>query len=356
MHNKIYHKNNSSLFKYLLLTFFIFAVSGLFQVYGDGTRTITDMLGREVTVPKVVNRVISGTPTTTIIVYMLAPEKLLGWNFKPNGTLITDRYGSLPVIGGWFGKKSGNYETLIAMKPEIYLEGYSNLGDVNRATLDKRQIRMGSIPVVGIEDSAGIDKYSRVISFIGGLIGVEKEAESLNSYYLSILKQVKSFTSSLKENERVKVYYAEGPKGLLTDPSGSVHAELINLCGGRNVAEVSSKKGYGRIEISMEQVILWDPSVIITTESSFFKNVYSDPKWQAVKAVRDRKVYLSPREPFGWFDRPAGINRIPGILWTANKLYPDNFKLDELIVKIKEFYRQFYHYELKDSDIKRIFK
>jgi len=346
-------KMNSN--KQFLAGFLIFVILGLFPVYSDSMRNITDMLGREVTVPGTVSRVLSGTPPTTIIVFMLAPEKLLGWNFKPNGALISDKYRRLPVIGGWFGKKSGNYETLISMKPEIYLEGYSNLGAVNRETLDKRQRNLGSIPVVGVKDSVSIDEYSRVIRFIGTLIGAEKKADDLDRYYTGILKEIEDFTSALGEQEKVDVYYAEGPKGLLTDPSGSIHSGLIDFCGGKNVARVSSKKGYGRIEVSMEQIILWDPSVIITTEASFFRNVYKDPRWKAVKAVRDRRVYLSPREPFGWFDRPAGINRIPGILWTASKLYPDKFKPEEVIVKIKEFYREFYHYELKNSDIKRLF-
>ena len=357
MRSGICHKNSGLYsFKYFLLILFVLFVFRPFQVYGDETKLITDMLGRKVEVPKRVNRILSGTPATTILIYMLAPEKLIGWNFRPNGALITEKYKNLPVIGGWFGKKSGNYETFITMKPDIYFEGYSNLGAVNREILDKRQQKMGSIPVVGVEDSAGIDKYSRVINFIGSVIGAEEKAQDLDKYYLSIINQVKSFTSTLNSKDRVKVYYAEGPKGLLTDPAGSVHAGLINFCGGRNVARVFSKKGYGRSEVSLEQVILWNPSVIITTESSFFRGVYSDPKWSSVKAVRERRVYLSPREPFGWFDRPAGINRIPGILWTANRLYPDKFKLETILDEIKNFYRQFYHYELKDSDIDRIFR
>ena len=60
----------------------------------SGTVQITDMLGRQLTVPENISSVISTSPPSTILVYMLAPDKLAGWNFinNFNHTLMDENY------------------------------------------------------------------------------------------------------------------------------------------------------------------------------------------------------------------------------------------------------------------------
>ncbi len=332
-------------------------------LYGESAKTtITDMLGRKVEVNFPINRVLSTTPTTTVLVYMIAPEKLIGWNFKPNGKLMSPRYLNLPVVGGWFGKKEGNYETFLNMKPDILLEGFSNLGKINKQRINERQRKMGDIPVIGVKDTADIEGYEGSIAFIGRLLGKRKQAHRLSLFYLNILNMVKNRTKSIPENERTKVYYAEGPNGLFSETSKSVHASLINLCNGDNVVKLdeqfnpTAKKGFGRVKVSLEQILEWNPQVIITMDRNFYRTVYKDPRWRFISAVRNKRVYLAPREPFGWFDRPPGINRIPGIIWTAYKLYPKRFKREETKRLIREFYMQFYHYRLSESECETLLR
>ncbi len=314
------------------------------------------MLGRRVEIKLPVERVLSTTPTTTVLVYMIAPEKLIGWNFKPNGKLMLPRYLSLPIVGGWFGKKEGNYETFLKMKPDILLEGFTNLGAVNIQTINERQRKMGSVPVIGVKDTADIRGYKNSIEFIGKLLGKESQAHRLADYYLNLIKTVETRIKTIPSNKRIRVYYAEGPNGLFSETSKSVHASLINLCGGNNVVKLeeranpTGKKGFGRVKVSMEEILKWNPEVIITMDERFYHNVYRDPKWRFIKAVESKRVYLAPREPFGWFDRPPGINRIPGIVWTAYKLYPQKFKRAEAKRLIREFYTDFYHYHLSDDE------
>ena len=73
-------------------------------VEDSNTVQITDMLGRQLTVPSEISSVVATSPPSTILVYMLAPEKLTGWNFKNNFTqpFMAENYSNLPVIGGWF--------------------------------------------------------------------------------------------------------------------------------------------------------------------------------------------------------------------------------------------------------------
>jgi iron complex transport system substrate-binding protein len=333
--------------------------AGSNSIPGTGNTTITDMLGRTVHVPGEINMVLSTSPTTTMTVYMLAPDKLGGWNFKPTDDVkeyIPTKYQDLPVIGGWFGQNTGNYETFISMNPDVVLEGYNIQGDPN-ATISERQQKMGSISVVGVQDTTNATQYTPSIKFLGQLLGAQQQADKLVSFYDNVTQTVNSTVSTIPEDQKVKVYYAEGSTGLQTDPSGSMHGQLIDLCGGINVATVPlNLKSGGKTQVSMEQVLNWTPEVIITEDSTFYSNVYSNSSWKSVPAVANHRVYLVPNAPFSWFDHPPAVNTIIGIPWTAKVLYPDKFQNINLTNLTKEFYSDFYHVNLTDSDVKNILK
>lgn len=318
------------------------------------TRMITDMVGRNLAIPQPVNHVLSTAPPTTIAVYVLAPDKLIGVNFEPNkqngNVYMPDKYRALPNVGGWFGKQTGNFETFIAMNPDIILDGDVGVGNF-RTTLEERQQKFGAIPNVGVLDARNATQYDNSIRFIGMLLGAEEQAESLSEFYNRVLSTVTSRVASVPDNEKVRVYYAEGPKGLQTDPSGSMHSELIELAGGINVADCALTAGMGMTPVSMEQVSKWNPDVIIAGDPGFYASIYNDTLWQPIPAVKNHRVYLVPQSPFTWFDRPPGVNRIIGIPWTAKVLYPEKFTDLDLSALTKEFYAKFYHYELSDDEV-----
>ncbi|NPE27466.1 ABC transporter substrate-binding protein [Methanococcoides sp. SA1] len=321
----------------------------------QNSRNISDMVGRTVVIPNDINKVVATSPPTTMLIYMLAPEKLAGWNFLPEepGKYLTPEYSALPVIGGWFGKQDGNYESIISICPDIIFEGY-NSGDDIDSTINARQEKFGTIPVVAIESSIDVMTYEDSIEFMGEVLGEDERAEHLIRFYKTSLNNVTTKVSEIPPNERKRVYYAEGTAGLQTDSKGSSHSQLIEVCGGINVAECPFLEGYGRTEISIEQVLKWNPDVIITGDSTFYNNIYSDHIWQNITAVKNHEVHLVPNAPFCWFDRPPGINRIIGIPWTAKILYPEKFKDIDLNDLIKEFYSEFYHYELTDNEIDKM--
>ncbi|MCI1944973.1 ABC transporter substrate-binding protein [Clostridium luticellarii] len=322
--------------------------------------SLKDMADRNVKVPRNVNRVLSVSPATTATIYMLAPEKLIGWNMKlsdDNAKYILDKYTKLPVVGSWSGKNDINYETYISMKPDIVIDNSENSSITN-----VRQQKLGNIPVVVVHD-LNAENFVPYITFMGKLLGAQEKADKLVSFYNNVKKEVSNKVSNIPDNQKVKVYYAESPNGLQTDyDSGpealkgsyadlknNQHTQLIYLCGGLNVARGTGINNTS--EVSMEKVVQWNPDVIITNNEQFYKNVYSDTTWQNIKAVQKHRIYLTPAKPYSWFDRPPGINTIIGIPWTAKMLYPDKFKDMDLNKLAKEFYSQFYHVNLTDSDL-----
>jgi len=333
-------------------------------MWGKGNTTITDMAGRNLTVPSPIDKVLSTSPTATGIVYMVAPEKLLALNYETTSEeqkYMPDAYKNLPSVGGWYGSQSGSYEQFISMDPDVILESIASSNSTSTttylstiATLEERQKKFGSIPVVGVNDTSTVTTINPSIEFIGKLLGNEDKANKLVAFNERVQKEVTDVVSTIPDSEKVKVYYAEGSAGLQTDPPGAVHGQLIDFCGGKNVADVQIQGGSGKTDVSMEQVLSWDPEVIITTDSTFYANVYSNSTWSAVTAVKNKRVYLSPQSPFKWFDRPTGANMIIGIPWVAKILYPDKFQDLDLTSDVKEFYSEFYHYDLSDDEVKNI--
>ncbi|WP_321417862.1 iron ABC transporter substrate-binding protein [uncultured Methanomethylovorans sp.] len=317
------------------------------------TVQIIDMLGRNLTIPGNISSVIATSPPSTILVYMLAPDEVAGWNFinSFNHTLMNEKYLNLPVIGGWYGTTTGNYETMISMNPDIVIEGYNTQGDVND-TIVIRQENFGSIPVVAINGSiVFVKKSNPTIEYVGKLLDCEEQADKLINFRSQILNEVNEKINDIPEDERVHVYYAEGSTGLMTDPSGSQHSQVINICGGINVANCTLTPGNGMTPVSMEDVIGWNPEVILTADTQFYNSVYSDSLWANIDAVKNKRVYLAPQNPFCWIDRPQGPHLIIGTAWTAKMLYPDQFADMDLDNLTREFYSDFFHYDLTDEEL-----
>ena len=122
----------------------------------SGNQTITDMANRTVNIPSDVNRVVATSPPMTTIMYMLAPEKLVGVNFQWTDEelkYVPDQYkDKFPVIGGWFGSQDGNYEQFLAAEPNFVVESIDEGMGVDLSTVEERQEKFGTIPVVAVTE------------------------------------------------------------------------------------------------------------------------------------------------------------------------------------------------------------
>jgi iron complex transport system substrate-binding protein len=310
------------------------------------TKIYTDLKGNKVEVPIEVNKVFGISPIETNIIYALAPDKLGGWNMPTKDEMFPAKYKELPLVGGWFGTQSGNYEAFLAQKPDVIF-------GVGTANYDELKIGFADIPVLFFySGSATGDTLEPAITLAGEILGAQQQAQKLLNFYNEALDTVKGRVADIPDDQRVKVYYAEGKTGLLTDPPYSPHASLIEICGGINVADVDIKKGMGQTEVSLEQIIAWNPDIIIigrSADASVRDTILTDPNWKAIKAVQDKKVFLRPSRPLSWFDGPPSVNQIIGIYWAAQKFYPELFDDIDLKAKVQEFCRDFLHCTMTDE-------
>ncbi|AOQ24152.1 hypothetical protein MTAT_07930 [Moorella thermoacetica] len=317
-------------------------------------RTIVDMAGRHITVPVEIKKVFATSPVGTILVYTLAPEKLAGWNYELNEVekkFILPEYQKLPNLGGWYAKNTANIEEILRIHPEVILSmGY--MDNTARSQADQIQEQL-KIPVVMVDGE--LTKLDQAYEFLGDLLGEKQRAKELAAYCRDTINEAAAKVKAMPADRKVRVYYAEGPTGLQTDPASSQHTQVLDFVGGINVAAIPPQRGPGGMgmsSVSLEQVLSWDPDVILSwnvAQGGAYEIILKDPKWQNLRAVKSHRVYQVPHGPFNWFDRPPSVNRIIGVKWLANLLYPDVFNYD-LVATVKDFYARFYHYNLSDQE------
>ena len=328
------------------------------SVKSNSTENITDMINRTVQVPSVVDNVVATSPPMTTVLYMIAPDKLKAVNFQWTDDelkYVPGQYANYPVVGGWYGSQDGSYEEFIAAEPDVVIESIDEGGDGDLSTVQERQEKFGTIPVIAVKDTTNVEKVGESILFMGKIVGAEDKANQLNDFNNKYLDMVHDRASKLSDSDRKTVYYAYGDDGLSTSPSHSTHGQLIDLIGGKNVADsLNQGNTTSGVQVSIEQVISWDPDIIITNDQEFYDSVYNDPNWAHLKAVQNKEVYVSPQSPFKWFDRPVGANMIIGVPWTAKVIYPEDYKDINMVDATKEFYSNFYHFDLSDDQAKEI--
>lgn len=323
------------------------------------TREITDMAGRKVTVPAAedIESVFSTGPVAAIFMYMVAPDKLLGWNYELNDvekTIILEKYHDLPNFG--MGDAI-NYEAVIAANPTIAL----NCGKINDAMVsdcDALSKSLG-IPVIAVDNE--LNNSAEAFRFMGELLGVEDHAEELAEYSEKIFTDIASL-ADIPEDEKVSVYFGNGEDSLETAPRGSQHAQILDAVNVTNVADLELGDG-SRVQISAEQLLAWNPDVIVVngepkadkSGNSAAEDILSNPDYASLKAVQDNKVYGTPNAPFSWVDRPAGPNRLIGMRWLSAVVYPEYIKCD-VNEEIREFFNLFYHVDLSDEQLENVLK
>ena len=323
------------------------------------TREITDMAGRKVTVPTAENieSVFSAGPVAAIFLYMVAPDKLLGWNYELNDvekSIILDKYQDLPNFG--MGD-AVNYEAVIAANPTIAI----NSGKINDAMVsdcDALSESLG-IPVVAVDNE--LNNSAEAFRFMGELLGVEDHAEELAQYAEQVFTDINAL-SDIPEEKKVSVYFGNGEDSLETAPRGSQHAQILDAINAVNVADLELGDG-SRVQISAEQLLAWDPDVIVVngepkadkSGSSAAEDILSNPDYASLKAVQDQKVYGTPNAPFSWVDRPAGPNRLIGMRWFSALIYPEYIKCD-INEEIHKFFDLFYHVDLSDEQLQNVLK
>ncbi len=311
-------------------------------------RTVTDSAGRKIDVPDRIERVFAAGPPASILLYILAPDRMTGLPNPPTAEerpFIAERYRDLPALGRLTGRGgTANLEVVLKAKPDLILD-FGSVRDTYVSLADNVQ-EQTKVPYILVDGR--IEATPAALRLLGNVLDHGQRAEQLASYVEATFAEIDAALAAIPVDRRPRVYLARGPDGLETGVVGSINTEIIERAGGRNVAEAAGQRGL--VRASMEQVIVADPAIIITWDRNFFERVAKDPLWAGIRAVREGRVYLAPTAPFGWIDRPPSVNRVIGLKWLAGLFYPDRFP-ENLRETTRTFYRLFYHVDLTEPQL-----
>ena len=313
-------------------------------------RTLTDAAGRRVTVPGKASRVLASGPPGSVFLYTLAPETMIGWIRPPlpeEKPYLKAPYGDLPAYARMTGR--GDTVDVAAVKARN-ADFILDIGAVDPgyvALADRIQGQVG-IPYVLLDGT--LAKTAASYRILGGLLGREARAEELARAADAMIRDVQGKIAAVPQDKRPRVLYARGDKG--TVRANPINVDILDVLGAVNVAPPVPGS---RVPLAMDDIQRADPGVIIAIDESFFASVMTDPAWANIAAVKAKRVFHAPTLPFNWLDDPPGVNRLIGMRWLAEKLYPD-LRFGDLRAAIRDFHRIFYQQQPTVPQVEALMK
>jgi iron complex transport system substrate-binding protein len=278
---------------------------------------------------------------------------MLGWTQALGAEaqrFLPQRYATLPELGRLTGRgNTVNLENVVKLAPDLVLDvGNTTATYVSLADRVQEQTNIPAVLIGGhLADTA------ETLRTLGGLLDTQERAEALAGYAASIIAEVQKQIAKIPPSDRPSIYIARGPHGLESAVAGSIGSEVVDLVGARNV--VGKDTGPRTIvDISPEQILAWQPDMVLTIDRRFHAAIRTDPVWREVKAVQTGHIHLVPDLPFSWLDNPPAPNRLIGLLWLGKLLYPAAFPQD-IRAEARRFYALFYQQEPSDAQLDRLF-
>ena len=306
------------------------------------TRVFTDSTGREVTVPTQIDKVAISGPLAQIVVFALCPDKLVGvaneWDESAQ-QYLDEKYYNLPLLGQLYGGKGElNLETLLASEAQVVID----VGEAKSTIVEDMNDLQEQTGIPFVHIDAKLASMDETYTMLGDLLGMADEAKTLADYCRTTYDSVKTAVDGV---EKANLLYIAGDTGLNVIAQGSYHSEVIDMLS-NNLAVVDepSSKGSGN-EVDMEQILNWNPDVILFAPGSIYATVGEDAAWQGVTAIQNGAYYEVPMGPYNWMGFPPSVQRMLGMLWMAKVLYPDAADYD-LYTEAANYFQLFYHCDL----------
>ena len=308
-------------------------------------RLFTDSAGRRVEVPGEIEKVAVSGPLAQILLFALCPEKMVGiaepWE-APALEYLSPEHTALPVLGQLYGGKGEmNLESRLASGAQVVIDAGEEKEGVAE-DLDALQAQTG-IPFVHI--SATVETAPQAFRLLGQLLGLEERAEELAACCQGIYDRAEALGTLV---EKKRVVYVTGAQGDHVIAQGSYHGQVLELLA-ENAARtgIPSALGTGD-QVDMEQMMAWDPEVILFGPGSAYDAVGEDPAWAGLSAIRSGQYYEVPTGPYNWMGFPPAVQCCLGMLWLGKLLYPEAADYD-LYEEVKTYYRLFYHWDLGEE-------
>ena len=313
------------------------------------TGAFVDSTGRTIPVPAKIQRIAVTGPLSQIYILPLAGDMLVGVSnayaedaqlYLPSYILEKTEIGQL-----YGGKGEMDLEALLAAAPDVVID----IGEAKATTADDLTALTEQTGIPFIHIDATVATAPEAYRTLGKLLGREEKAEELALWCENTYDNISAMMEKVDaDNARKRLLYCLGDTGTYVIAEGSFHAETINLMSSNAaIVEDVVSSGAGN-EVDLEQILVWNPEVIIFAPDSCYEEIALSPQWQSVGAVARGSFYKTPTGPYGWLSSPPAVQRYLGMLWLGQLLYPEYTEYD-LQAEITEYYQLFYGCELTDE-------
>ena len=277
------------------------------SAYGD-QRTLTDAVGRQVTVPDSPKRIVSLAPDITETLFALdLSEEIVGVtqfsDFPPPAAMK-------PKVGSYVDL---NIEAIIDLNPDLIL----GTGAGTSPVLVKRLERMEfSVFIVYPKD---LDGVLEAIQQIADVVGREWKGRAIVE---NMRRRIDRVSHGVAGREKPRVFLQIGRDPIYTVSQGSFASHLIAIAGGDNIAK-NAPIPYP--SYSLEEIILQAPEVIIVTSMYIGGNqeswIEEWQKWGVLPAVKNNRLYTIDSDIV---DRPSP-RIVDGLEKIAQMIHPEVF-------------------------------
>ncbi len=278
----------------------------------DTSISLTDGLGRMITLPSTARSIISLAASNTEIIYAVgAGSQLVG---RDSFSDYPESAKSVQDIGGSMGKY--NIELIVALHPDLILAG-----EINPPELVAAFEQLG-LKVYYLSNPATLEEMYANLETIARLTGHTTEVgelvDTLRLRVAVIDNKIKPLSSA------PTVYYeldASDPTKPYTAGPGSFMDMLIQRAGGVNIGAGLNGEW---AQISLEELLVQNPTFLILGDSAYGETpekVAARPGWDTLAAVKNHQVF-----PFdgNLVSRP-GPRWVDGLEALAKLLHPGLF-------------------------------
>ena len=315
-------------------------------------RMFIDDTGREVEIPAEIKKVVVTGTLAQMMVFAVAPDMLVALSSEWNEVaeeFISEEYYTLPTIGNLYGTKGDlNLESLLSIAPDIIID----MGEPKKTIGEDMDTLQGKVNIPVVHITALLSTTNAAFVKLGELLGREEDSAVLAEYCKTTYDSTLSLMETVGESKK-KMLYCLGDKGVNVIPEASFQAELLNLMADNiAVVENPSSKGMGN-EVDMEQIMVWNPEVILFAQESVFDTVKEDASWMEIDAIKNDHYYEAPEGPYNWLGFPPSVQRYLGMLWLSELLYGEISTVN-LQEEVTEYYELFYHTQLTQEQYDRL--
>lgn len=229
-----------------------------------------------------------------------------------------------------------NFEVLRAIRPDRVITMDRSVAEL----LDDEGFQ--TLVLTGREP----EDVKATIALLGEVFEVRPRAERYIQYFDNTIKRIDAITAAIPNEQRPKVLFCSMKS--MSRPHQTADW-WIRKAGGLSVAGPElPMKNQG---ISLEQLVAWDPDVLVVNTQNEIDQVYSNERLKAIKAVQTKRVYTVPVGVHTWH---RTVEQPLALLWAAKTFFPQQFVALDLMAETKRFYSEFFDYRLTDEQASEI--